>query len=125
MEDKWATMGAKVVFVESKVFAMSEYISIIKELLMQKNNTCGGCRFVTPKDPPPNDVAQIVATPLVEGTALKDYVGILDPSLEIVKPTFHSLKVGLGGLSVNTPQLGDSGLNASSWSTVLLETLDP
>jgi hypothetical protein len=36
MEDKWATMGAKVVFVESKVFAMSEFISIIKELLMQK-----------------------------------------------------------------------------------------
>jgi hypothetical protein len=30
MEDKWATMGAKVDSMESKVFAMSEFISIIK-----------------------------------------------------------------------------------------------
>jgi hypothetical protein len=32
-----------------------------QKLLMQKNNTGGGCRFVNPKDPPPNDVAQIMA----------------------------------------------------------------
>jgi hypothetical protein len=30
--------------------------------------------------------------------------------------------MGLGGLNVNTPQPKDLGLNASSWSTVLLET---
>jgi hypothetical protein len=56
MEDKVATMGAKVDFVESKVFAMSKSISIIKHLLLQKRNKGKGCKSVTPDDPPPNDV---------------------------------------------------------------------
>jgi hypothetical protein len=33
--------------------------------------------------------------------------------------------MGLGGLSVNTPQLEDLGLNVSSWTIVLLENSNP
>jgi hypothetical protein len=44
MEDKGATMGAKMDFVESKVVAMLEFIFIIKDLLMTKEEQRKGCK---------------------------------------------------------------------------------
>jgi len=51
MEDKVATMGTKVDFVESKVATMSKFIFIIKDLLLQKRNKGKGCKLVTPERP--------------------------------------------------------------------------
>lgn len=87
MEDKVATMGAKVDSMESKVVAMPKSISIIKNLLLQKRNKGKGCKSVMHEDPPPNDVPQNMATLLVEGIALKKIATILVPGVETIKPT--------------------------------------
>jgi hypothetical protein len=110
MEDKVATMGAKMDSVESKVAAMSKSISIIKDLLMQKRNKGRGCKLVAPKDPPPSDVPQNMATPLAEGRTLKEMAAILVPGVETIKPTPPSLKVGSSGQGVDTPQQQCLGL---------------
>jgi hypothetical protein len=104
MEDKVATMGAKVDYVESNVVAMLEFIIITKDLLMQKRNKSKGCKSITLEDPPPSDVPQNMAAPLVEGITLKEVVTILVLRVETIKPTPPSLKVGSSGHNVDRPQ---------------------
>jgi hypothetical protein len=125
MEDKVTTMGAKVNFVESKVVAMLESISIIKNLLMQKRTKGRGCKSVTPEDPPPSDVPQNMTTSLVEGITLKEIVVILVPRVETIKPTPPFLKVGSSGQGVDTPHEQCLVLKTHSCSTAQPENSNP
>jgi len=87
MEYKVAMMGAKVDSMEFKVVTMSKFISIIKDLLMQKRNKWRGCKSITHEDPPPNDVPQNMATPLVKGITLKEMATILVIGVETIEPS--------------------------------------